>query len=463
MSIIIGRARIRLSTHAAAAAVVLMTSACEWPGITIGAAGADLSLQRLWETNGESVFAYSRISGDGRYLAYSFTGEAAGSADDARRLRVVDLSTREPIFEDFGIDGYWSPDGSRLIYKARRAIGFKVAIWNRETSQLTLDVFPAALGDYYSWGGSPAGETVMTIDGWYLRLTGPVTTAAPQRMPACPGIGRGARPLISRDGLRASVFVGDQLILRNVRDCDGVVFTGLTGAKADWSRDGRYLAFHTATANEAYEVGVYDTRTASYAAVPTPEGSSFFPSWTDDDALVFRHEGRGYRGFMRVDGTVTARTSERPLAGALVPFSQPVAEWQAVLPRRRCVVVLLWTTWGAHSYDALTAFEAARQASTDCAFVTAHDSASAAADVQRAVDAALYGGVMVRAPWTAMRSAGGFNQTPTDILFRDGLLADRILGALGSVELLAWLEPAADRSQDGRPRAAASDEEDEQP
>jgi hypothetical protein len=62
-----------------------------------------------------------------------------------------------------------------------------------------------------------------------------------------------------------------------------------------------------------------------------------------------------------------------------------------------------------------------------------------------------------------MRSAGGFNQTPTYILFRDGLLADRILGALGSVELLAWLEPAADRSQDGRPRAAASDEEDEQP
>src|SRR6185436_14160557 len=73
----------------------------------------------------EGVFAYSRISPDGNYLAY------AAQAFDTTRIRprspenlfgppgtvttqtvtVVDLRTAKVLFTEQGIDAYWSLDG----------------------------------------------------------------------------------------------------------------------------------------------------------------------------------------------------------------------------------------------------------------------------------------------------------------------------------------------------------------
>lgn len=385
-------------------------------------------VEYLWDTANESVFAYSRISGNGRYLAYSFT-ELAGEehGGEHRRLRVVDLQKGVIIHEDVGIDGYWSPDSSRLIYKARRNGEFTVAIWDRATDAVATGIFPVSLGDYYSWGADETGEVVMTIDGWLIPMTGLGASGPPRRMRECPSIGRGARPLISRDGRRASVFVRDELVVRSVDHCDQIVFTGITGAKADWSADGSRLAFHVGTKSIGYQIGVYDLASGRYASVPLRGGSNYFPNWTDDGALVFRRDGQDFKGFVRVVGDFAPSTP--PVRSTRIDPVDDVAH-TPISRGAQCVVVLLWASWGAHSDDALSAFVEAESRVPSCTFRMSIDPTSDPAVVAAMLRRSNYHGTIGDLDWTEWRRLGGLNQTPTYVFYNHGCLAARVLGAM---------------------------------
>ena len=304
----------------------------------------------LLSLNDELVFAYSRISGDGRMLVYSSEPDVGQpSAHPANRiLHVYDLTARRMVFETPGIDGYWSPDARHLVYKARATHGEHANIWHRDTGQILTDIMPVSLGDYYSWGEKDGTSTLVTIDGWFVNLHKTVAVSSPSRVPRCPDIGRGARPLVSRDGRRISVFVGAELVLRNLRDCANIQRTGIVAAKADWSADGRYVAFHTAKEHaEGYDLGVIDTVSNTFRRI-RQDGSAYFPSWTDDQALVFRSQRPGFHGFVRADDVLTVKAdAPAPTAASSINPETTRREWTGALPEGRVVLVLLWAASSA--------------------------------------------------------------------------------------------------------------------
>ena len=325
------------------------------------------------------------------------------------------------VFETPGIDGYWSPDARHLVYKARATDGEHANIWHRDTGQIITDIMPVSLGDYYSWGVKDGTSTLLTIEGWFVNLHKTEAVSSPSRVPRCPDIGRGARPLLSRDGRRISVFVGAELVLRNLRDCSNIQRTGIVAAKADWSADGRYVAFHTAKENaEGYEPGVIDTVSNTLRRI-RQDGSAYFPSWTDDQALVFRYERPGFHGFVRADDVLTANAdAPAPAAASAMDPETTRREWTGALPEGRVVAVLLWAAWSAHSTEALREFAAADLACSpdECVRLTAYDPTSSDAAVRQILDLTRTRLPAIKAPWSGIRAAGGINQSPTYLLFR---------------------------------------------
>src|SRR3954471_10099964 len=135
----------------------------------------------------EGVFAYARISPDGRTLVY------ASEQSDARHpwIRtmetVVDLTTRKILFSESGIDAYWSPDGSRIIYSG----GPSVTIRDMLTAALTRDVAPPGKGDYYSWATRDGKDLILTIESNYYYLNGDKAVLPIAKVKSCDKIGTG--------------------------------------------------------------------------------------------------------------------------------------------------------------------------------------------------------------------------------------------------------------------------------
>src|SRR5262245_49272180 len=77
------------------------------------ARGTQPTFERLFPlASAEGVFAYARISPDGRTLAYaSEVGDRTIRGGIQRTVTVVDLATRTVVFREPGIDAYWSTDG----------------------------------------------------------------------------------------------------------------------------------------------------------------------------------------------------------------------------------------------------------------------------------------------------------------------------------------------------------------
>src|SRR5262245_23487291 len=88
----------------------------------------------------EGVFAYSRISPDGDYLAYASqainTARPGRSSSEnlygptgivtSQMVTVVDLNKERVLFTDRGLDAYWSLDGERMIYSGEESVN----IWH---------------------------------------------------------------------------------------------------------------------------------------------------------------------------------------------------------------------------------------------------------------------------------------------------------------------------------------------
>jgi len=407
----------------------------------------------------EGVFAYSRISPDGNYLGYASqmydTSKPTSYASPenlygprgrmtSQRVTIVDLKTQQVLFTESGIDAYWSLDNERVIYA-----GPSVSIWHRTTGEVARNVAPGNLGDYYSWAVRDGRNLILTISGNYYYLDGDKAVLPASKVPTCPGIGAGDRPLISKDGLRITTFVKGNVIVRNLSDCGGFLDTGIAGQKADFSYDGRHIAFHTQRAGtQLYDIVVVDTekKTVRNVTASLP-GSSLFPNFTKDGRLSFRYDSPDYRGFMFASKFLDLPASPLPTGGGS-PLGAD-RTWRDIFPATAqpatpYTMVLIWSSWSAHSPIALADMQRARDHFRDNGYdltvLTTAEPASQADDVQL-----LLSRNGIKLPSIAITPAGlsqteGRNQMPTTLLFHGNKLVDRRLGAQTFDELVSWAE-----------------------
>jgi hypothetical protein len=332
-----------------------------------------------------------------------------------------------------------------------------VTIRHHDTGRLTRTVAPLELGDYYSWGVRDGRNLILTILGNYFYLEGDRGVMPPHRVPSCAGMGRGERPLLSKDGRRISTFVRGHLVIRDLVGCDFVFDTGLQGAKADFSWDGRYVAFHTPKSTlSGYDVKVVDIQMKTSRTITAGlPGSSLFPSWTKDGRLCFRYDGPDYRGFMFADDVLDAPA--RPLSGteSTIPSAPRWSELfpDTPQPAHHVTLVLIWASWSAHSPQALIDLQRAaayfRVHDDDVEVATATDIGSVKADVdqmrrENGVTVPQISLAPSRFMWTE-----AVNQIPTTLLFRDGTMVDRRLGAQRVDELTAWVHSDANDALSG--------------
>jgi hypothetical protein len=385
----------------------------------------------------EGVFAYARISPNGKLLAY------ASERGSARTVTVVDLATGKTLFTEPGIDAYWSNDGRRMIYLSNR---HGVTIRHHDTGEIVRDVAPGSLGDYYSWAVRDGRNLILTIQSNYYYLDGDKAELPHGRVPPCPDIGRGDRPLISKDGRRITTFVRGNVVVRPLTDCEAVFNTGIQGAKADFSWDGRYVAFHAPkSGGRGYDVVVVDTERRTLRTVTGGlAGSSYFPSWTEDGRLNFRYDGDDYRGFITASNVLSVPERPLPARPAEVP-AQP--KWEDLFPETprpdtRMALVLIWSTWSAHSPDALTDLQRFAAGRDDVGVFTALETGSLRPDVDRLLSRHRI--ALPEIPLAPMRflKTEAVNQIPTTLLFRDGVQIDRRLGAQTDDALVEWISRA---------------------
>jgi hypothetical protein len=360
----------------------------------------------------------------------------------SQTVTVVDLRTKQILFTERGIDPYWSLDDERIIY-----LGQGVSIWHRRTGEISRNVAPNGLGDYYSWAVHDSRNLILTITGNYYYLDGDKGVMPAGKVPRCPDIGAGDRPLISKDGLRITTFVRGNVIVRNRTDCDGVIDTGLAGQKADFSYDGRYVAFHAQRSGTShYDILVVDLADRTVRNVTTSlAGSSLFPNFTRDGRLSFRYDSPEYRGFMFASNVLSLPASPLPTTSGALPDDRT---WRDVFartdrPATAYTMVLIWSSWSAHSPVALIAMHQAREyfrrEGVDLTVLAASEPASQPADVNLLLSRHRVALPSIPITPDGLARTEGRNQIPTTLLFHGDRLVDRRLGAQTFDELRDWV------------------------
>jgi hypothetical protein len=390
----------------------------------------------------EGVFAYARIAPDGRTLVYASEMTDLRTGRIMETETIVDLTTRKILFSDPGIDAYWSIDGKRMIWSGPGG----VAIRHSETGAITPQIAPGGLGDYYSWAVRDGRDLILTIESNYYYLDGDKAVLPYAKVTPCGKMGTGERPLISKDGKRISTFFAGNVVVRGLDNCDDIIDTGIKGAKADFSWDGRYIAFHTLKSEGVgYDIKIVDLEKRTVRTLPGLKGSALFPSWTRDGRLCFRYDGPDYRGFMMASDVLDVPADPLPNVAEPLP-SRP--EWNDIFPGaarspHRVQMVMIWAPWSAHTRDAFGNLEQARDyfkgQGADLDVAAAADPGSREGDIAHELEA--YRVTIPRLPLTAQGLAltAARNQMPTTLLFRDGILVDRRLGALQFEDLKAWV------------------------
>ena len=408
----------------------------------------------------EGVFAYSRISPDGNYLAYASQAFDTTRGNDRNRspenlygptglitrqtVTIVDLQNGNVLFTERGIDPYWSLDNERVIF-----LGQGVSMWHRRTGAITREVAPTGLGDYYSWAVRDGRNLILTISGNYYYLEGDKSVLPASRVPTCPGIGAGDRPLISKDGRRITTFVRGNVIVRSLDDCSGLIQTGMAGQKADFSYDGRYIAFHGQRPDSKhYDIYVVDLEKKVFRTVTASlSGSSLFPNFTRDGRLSFRYDSPEYRGFMFAANFLNLPAAPLPAGGAATELATDRV-WRDVFPDTAkpltmYTMVLIWSSWSAHSPIALAEMQRAREyfrsQSADVTVLTSTEPASQPADVTRLLSRNQISLPSIPITPLGLSRTEGRNQMPTTLLFEGDRLIDRRLGAQTLDELRDWV------------------------
>jgi WD40-like Beta Propeller Repeat len=392
----------------------------------------------------EGVFAYARISPDGRALVY------ASEQSDARHPRgirtqetIVDLATKKVLYTEGGIDAYWSTDGTRIIYSANDG----VSIRDMQTGTVARRIAPDGLGDYYSWAKRDGKDLIMTIDSHYYYLNNGKAVLPYATVKKCDKIGTGERPLISKDGMRITTFVDGNIVVRNIDNCDDVFDTGIKGAKADFSWDGRYIAFHSLKPQgSGYDIQIVDVQKRTIRTLPGLNGSALFPSWTRDGRLEFRYDGPDYRGFVLASNVLDVPARPLPAVAEPLPNSRT---WDDIFPETRrqqhhMNLVLIWAPWSAHSQIAFTQLDEAKayfaRENADVSIAAAADPGSAEQEISRQWAAFQTNVPRVQLTARGLGLTQARNQMPTTLLFRDGVLVGEKLGAQGAEQLQRWVE-----------------------
>jgi hypothetical protein len=395
----------------------------------------------------EGVFAYARISPDGRTLVY------ASEQSDARHPRgirtgetVVDLATKQVLYTEEGIDAYWSTDGGRIIYSGNDGVSLR----DMKTGTVSRNIAPPNLGDYYSWASRDGKDLIMTIDSKYYYLKDGKAVLPASSVKKCDRIGTGERPLISKNGTRITTFVDGNIVVRGIDNCEDIFDTGIKGAKADFSWDGRYIAFHSLKPRgSGYDIQIVDLQKRTIRTLPGLNGSALFPSWTRDGRLAFRYDGPDYRGFMMASGVLDVPARPLPAVAEPLPEKRGWTDIFAATPRpeHQVNVVMIWAPWSAHSQIAFTQLDEARdyfaREHADVSIAAAADPGSAEQEITRQWSA-----FETSVPRVALSSRGlgltqARNQMPTTLLFRDGVLVGEKLGAQTAGQLQQWIEGAA--------------------
>jgi len=394
----------------------------------------------------EGVFAYARISPDGRRLIYASQLPARPGAPRIWTETLVDLTTKTVLFNESGIDAYWSLDGTKIIYSGDTG----VTVRNVDTGAKIISPGAGGLGDYYSWATRDGKDLILTIESNYYYLDQDKAVLPSKKVSSCPGIGTGERPLISKDGRRITTFVKGNVVVRGLDNCDDVFDTGIQGAKADFSWDGRYIAFHALKkTGDGYEIKIVDIEKRTVRTLPGLDGSALFPSWTQDGRLCFRYDGADYRGFMLAKGVLDVAAEPLPPAPQPLPAERLWSEIfpETPVPQSQFAIVMIWAPWSAHSREAFGELEQAREYLSaripGLAVMAAADPGSAEADVTRQL-----ADFHVTVPRITLSGQGlllteARNQMPTTLLFKDGVLIDRRLGAQSFDRLRDWVGAAA--------------------
>src|SRR6185295_10903530 len=142
-------------------------------------------------------------------------------------------------------------------------------------------------------------------------------------------------------------------------NCNDIFDTGIQGAKADFSWDGRYIAFHALKSKgDGYEIKVVDVEQHTIRTLPNLKGSALFPSWTQDGRLCFRYDGPDYRGFMMASGVLDVTATALPAVQQQLPLER---SWHDIFPEapapQGLSLVMIWAPWSAHSRQAFSDLE----------------------------------------------------------------------------------------------------------
>ena len=390
----------------------------------------------------EGVFAYARISPDGKRLAYASQIHGRPANQRTWTITVVDLPTKKVLMSEDGIDAYFSNDGKRLIYAGSGGVNIR----NLETGAGGAYPQASQLGDYFSWAVRDGRDLILTIANNYYYLDRDKPVLPHRQVPRCDRIGTGDRPLISKDGKRITTFFKGNLVVRGLDHCENIFETGIQGSKADFSFDGRYIAFHVVKdQGTGYEIQIVDLERRTVRTLEGLPGSALFPSWTQDGRLCFRYDGPEYRGFMIAHNVLDADASQLPAVSEALPDRR---RWEEIFPEtpkaaRGLRMVMIWAPWSAHSLEAFTELQDAREtlasAGVSIDVMAAADPGSSETDI--AAQLQDFGVTVPRIPLSQRNLARteARNQMPTTLLFQDGVLVDSRLGAQSSDALRKWV------------------------
>lgn len=123
-------------------------------------------------------------------------------------------------------------------------------------------------------------------------------------------------------------------------------------------------------------------------------------------------------------------------------------EWDDIfpetdLPANHLNVVLVWGPWSAHSPEALEDLESARDwfagESLDVSVSHATDPGSYPGDAERLLERERTRAPRIPLAPERLPLTEAHNQNPTTLLFRDGMLVDRRMGALTDRQIRAWV------------------------
>jgi WD40 repeat protein len=393
----------------------------------------------------EGVFAYARISPDGKRLAYASQISARPANQRGWAVNVVDLPTQKVLFSQQGIDAYWSNDGKRVIYSGSQG----VTIWNVDTGEASYTPEASPLGDYFSWAVRDGKDLILTIQSNYYYLNGNRPMLPHAKVPSCDTIGVGERPLISKDGRRISTFFKGNLVVRGLDNCDDIIDTGIQGSKADFSWDGRYIAFHAVKSEgTGYEIRIVDLQHRSVRTLSGLEGSALFPSWTEDGRLCFRYDGPDYRGFMIATNVLDAPPVPLPAIPDALPERRT---WNDIFPEtgaaRGMRLVMIWAPWSAHSFEAFMNLQRAREhfakQGVKIDILAAADPGSRETDITRQLSDFRVSVPRIPLSQKGLAMTEARNQMPTTLLFRDGILISQRLGAQAAESLQEWVAASA--------------------